>query len=314
MPLADTYGKVGALKNKIFNFFSFKTIQGRLRISVFLSIIFHLIFLQTTFDSPNPLEKKPIAKKFLVNLKKETPKVRKIEDSKNKKQIVNTENLEKNIKPKDPKYLSEKDNTFERQTKASIVDTFKTAGQGQKNAQDNKSAKMKKKSLPKKLSLSDLMVAKNDTTEIMKEMKMKKGLKNGDVNKSGLAQNNDYLEDVKLGDFTNLNTVEFKYYGFYHRIRQQLEQHWGNSIREKAQVLFKRGRSIASADNITSLRVILDHKGNIVKIIVKATSGIGELDEAAVESFNKAGPFPNPPKGMMVNGQAIIEWGFVVKS
>ena len=27
-------------------------------------------------------------------------------------------------------------------------------------------------------------------------------------------QNNDFIEDVPLGDLTNLNTVEFKYFGF----------------------------------------------------------------------------------------------------
>jgi outer membrane biosynthesis protein TonB len=44
------------------------------------------------------------------------------------------------------------------------------------------------------------------------------------------------------------------------------------------------------------------------------TSGIKELDDAAIESFNDAGPFPNPPKGLVVDGKVTIEWGFVVKS
>jgi len=42
---------------------------------------------------------------------------------------------------------------------------------------------------------------------------------------------------------------------------------------------------------------------------------VKELDDAAIESFNKAGPFPNPPKDLISNsGTAIIKWGFVVKS
>jgi len=49
-----------------------------------------------------------------------------------------------------------------------------------------------------------------------------------------------------------------------------------------------------------------------VRII--GTSGIKELDDAAIESFNEAGPFPNPPKGMIRNGRVTLEWGFVVKS
>ena len=62
------------------------------------------------------------------------------------------------------------------------------------------------------------------------------------------------------------------------------------------------------------VKVLLDSKGNIVDVMIQSTSGISELDEAAVESFNQAGPFPNPPKGMIQNGRALIEWGFVVKS
>jgi protein TonB len=64
---------------------------------------------------------------------------------------------------------------------------------------------------------------------------------------------------------------------------------------------------------ITSLLVTIDAKGNITKVLLKSTSGINELDEAAIESFNKAGPFPNPPSGMLINGEATIEWGFVVR-
>jgi hypothetical protein len=33
-----------------------------------------------------------------------------------------------------------------------------------------------------------------------------------------------------------------------------------------------------------------------------------------VESFNQAGPFPNPPQDLIVEGKVKIEWGFVVKS
>ena len=140
------------------------------------------------------------------------------------------------------------------------------------------------------------------------------GIKNGDIHSIGLAQNNDFIEDVPLGDSTNLNTVEFKYYGFYHRIRLKLEQYWGNSLKQKTEAIYKAGRRPpASTNYITSLSIILDAKGNIVKVNVSTTSGIKELDDAAIESFNRAGPFPNPPKGMMKNGEATIEWGFVVK-
>jgi protein TonB len=141
------------------------------------------------------------------------------------------------------------------------------------------------------------------------------GMKNGDPLAQGLSATNDYVEEVTLGDFTHLNTVEYKFYGFYHRIRQKLEQFWGKSIQEKAEAIFRSGRRLPASENlITSLQVTLDAKGEIVNVKILGASGVKELDDAAIESFNEAGPFPNPPKELLVNGKATIDWGFVVKS
>ena len=79
--------------------------------------------------------------------------------------------------------------------------------------------------------------------------------------------------------------------------------------------LYKRGKKLPGNENfITSVVVTIDDKGNIVKVKILGSSGLADLDDAAVESFNKAGPFPNPPKGMLENGLVSIEWGFVVRS
>ena len=95
----------------------------------------------------------------------------------------------------------------------------------------------------------------------------------------------------------------------------KLEQFWGRSVKEQAQKIFKSGRRIPASENhITSLVVTLNSRGEIVDVTVNSTSGIKELDDAAVGSFNEAGPFPNPPKGMLRNGFAKIEWGFVVNT
>ena len=67
-------------------------------------------------------------------------------------------------------------------------------------------------------------------------------------------------------------------------------------------------------ERVTALVVVIDHLGNIVRVRLKSTSGVKELDDAAVESFNKAEPFPNPPHEMLKQGHAEIEWGFVVKA
>lgn len=241
-------------------------------------------------------------------------------DLKQKRQIVQTEESE-NQEKKDNAFLGEKDRSFDRQTVAKNIDTFKKAAKG--NAQSTQIAQKpvaQKKKAPslKDLKLSDVGIVSGDP--MPKEVSRSpastsvKGMENGDPLSQGLSATNDYVQEVQLGDFTHLNTVEYKYYGFYHRIRQKLEQFWGNSIQEKSMAIFKSGRKIASQDYVTSLQVSLNEKGEIVSVKILGASGVKELDDAAVESFNQAGPFPNPPKDLLVNGKATIEWGFVVKS
>ncbi len=247
----------------------------------------------------------------------------KLVDDKSQKQIAQTQQS-KREKPKEAKFFSNKDNSFERETKSANNGKFQSAAKGTKTALNKevlqKKRKVKKKSL-KDLKFSDLGIKQNEkikvkkTKKVAQAVKLKKGLENGKKKGIGLGQTNDYLEDIPLGDFTKLNTQEYEFYGFYHRIRQKLEQFWGLNIQEQADKIFQQGRSIASDSNlVTGLTIILDTEGKIVNIIVKSTSGVKELDDAAVESFNQAGPFPNPPKGMLNQGVATIEWGFVVNT
>ncbi len=239
-------------------------------------------------------------------------------------QIATTEQS-KNNKLKNPKFLSNKNNTFDRETKSANNGSFQAASKGIRTAKNNKNSEMIKKSLAKKfekIKFSDLAM-KSEKVSIRKKVKKvakisqtKRGLKNGYKKGVGLGKTNDHLEDIPLGDFTRLNTQEYEYYGFYHRIRQKLEQFWGSNIQDQADKIFKAGRSIASEANlVTGLTIKINSQGEIVDIALKSTSGIRELDDAAVKSFNQAGPFPNPPTGMIKgDGKAVIEWGFVVNT
>jgi TonB family protein len=241
--------------------------------------------------------------------------------AKEKKQIVQSEDSESSTKPKEA-FLSDKDRHFDRQTVARTVDSFKKAAKGDasltQKATPNKKRSENKEQY-KDLKLSDIGIAAANPfqQEISRSPASEavKGMKSGDPTAEGLSATNDYVEEMALGDFTHLNTVEYKFYGFFHRIRQKLEQFWGKSIREKAEAIFKSGRRLPASENlITSLRVTLNERGEIVAVKILGASGVKELDDAAIESFNKAGPFPNPPKELLVNGEATIEWGFVVKS
>lgn len=252
---------------------------------------------------------------------KSTPlKVRVLRDLEARKQIVRSEDSP-NQEKKENAYLSDKDRSFDRQTRARKVDVFQNAAKG--NASINspssqKSAKTSKRPT-KNLKLSDLAASPGSPNPFAKAAReyaaAKKGVKQGNEISRGISSTNDHVEKIPLGDLTHLNTVEFKYYGFYHRIRQKLEQFWGRSIQEKAEELFQNGRRVASDEELlTSLRVVMNAKGKIIDVEVMGSSGIKEFDDAAIESFNEAGPFPFPPKDLIVDGRVIIEWGFVVQS
>jgi len=307
-----------------------KRIRKLIFVPVFLSILFHAVFLISKVDwSSRQVFKTEVKKqkkiKLVFRTKKKSPA----------KQIVNTELKKSKKVPKDAKFLGKQNQKVDRQTKAAITGSFKAAGKGvrsgskvtrkriaqtskgQKKLSKKKSTKRRvaKKFNPKNIKLTDLGLGKMMQKKPVSKSAPKLGIKYGNSKSTGLSRNNDFIEDLPLGDMTRLNTVEYKYYGFYYRIRQKLEQYWGDSLRKQAQKMWKSGRRIASNENkITSLQITIDKKGNIIDVFVKSTSGINELDEAAIESFNRAGPFPNPPSGLVKDGSAKIEWGFVVKS
>lgn len=225
-----------------------------------------------------------------------------------RKQIVESEGMKSSHSDNRSRFLSDKNRVFDRQTIAKKIDRFNRAGKSSDNSK-------------KSLSLSDLAPFAKSHDPLLAAAKHKHqaskntGVKNGDPDSRGESSSSDYVTDVPLGDMTYLNTTEYKYYGFYHRIRQKLEQFWGRSVQETAASLAKDGRRVASSDNlITSLEVTLNDIGEVVAIAIKGASGVKELDDAAIESFNEAGPFPNPPKGLIENGLVKVEWGFVVQT
>jgi protein TonB len=285
-----------------------------------LSIAIHLSISVVNFSQDSSL---------LVSETKQEPTQKiliKLLNTKIQKKIVASEESKvKDLsKVKKSVMLSKSNNYFERETQAVNGQQFKHAGVGQKDGINKKTQDQKKQSLSKKLKnlkFTDLGLKSKDIDlkkhkkKVSQNSKVKKGLKSGSSKLTGLGSTSDHLDNIPLGDFTKLNTQEYEYYGFYNRIRQKLEQFWGFNIQDKAQKIFKQGRSIASDNNlVTGLTIKLNGKGEIVDIVVKSASGVKELDDAAIESFNQAGPFPNPPKGMLKNGKASIEWGFVVNT
>jgi protein TonB len=126
----------------------------------------------------------------------------------------------------------------------------------------------------------------------------------------------DYVKGLKESEKTALNTKEYVFYGYFQRIRERLDRAWVPILREKLVKLWRTGRQLASdMDHTTQVLVILNKTGEIVRVQVVSESGTGDLDDAAVRAFNQAGPFPNPPKGIIdPNGEIQIPWQFVLKT
>jgi TonB family protein len=132
----------------------------------------------------------------------------------------------------------------------------------------------------------------------------------------GPSATDDHLKNVATGMQTLLSTREFVYFSYYNRIKDRLRQYWEPKIKEKMERIVRQGRTIASStDRVTRIVIVLDTTGTLVRIQVIGPSGIEDLDEAAVEAFRAAAPFPNPPKGIEdPDGTIKIRWDFILEA
>ena len=110
------------------------------------------------------------------------------------------------------------------------------------------------------------------------------------------AAPNDHLSDVEEGDGTYLNTREWKYAGFFNRVKQSVGTDWdpGTTLRQRD----PSGEIYGGRDRYTILHVTLDTRGSLQNVQVEKSSGLDFLDQEAVASFRRAQPFPNPPPGL----------------
>ncbi len=125
-----------------------------------------------------------------------------------------------------------------------------------------------------------------------------------------------YIVGMKEGEFSALNTKEFVFYSYFERVRRQLDSAWQPILRANVQRLMKSGRHLASnSDYITRTLVTLNEKGEILRVQLIEESGTFDLDQAAVDALNKAGPYPNPPKGLIdSSGVVQIRWDFILRT
>lgn len=238
------------------------------------------------------------------------------------KQIVETDEKTANDTLNEKaKYLSAKNNSVEKESIAKIGREFKNEPTKPRLATQAQKKESHKPSLfGDKFNAYDALekrMAKNDGTG-QEQREAQKG-KNGNVGAE--ATSTDKLEGVQQTLKTALNTKEYKYYGYYQRIKTQLNQWWQPEVKQRVSRLMTQGRTVAAASDgktrnrVTKLIIVLNDVGTLVTVQVIGESGIRDLDETAIEAFRQAAPFPNPPRGMIENdGHIRIRWDFVVES
>jgi protein TonB len=228
-------------------------------------------------------------------------------------QIVEQEDKALNQdKVEDARFLSAHNQKVLRQTQAANHGEFQNLKT--KDVKAGKPVESKKSAPP---DLNQLLAAYDPMAASFKKQEAKTNRETEAAQKGGtVSQTSDYLKDVDQGIETLLNTREFKYYTYYNRIRKQLSQFWEPKVREKVNTMFQQGRKIASAqDRTTKLLIVLNSVGTLVTVQVLSDSGVRDLDDAAIEAFKAAAPFPNPPKGIIeTDGTVKIRWDFVLET
>lgn len=107
------------------------------------------------------------------------------------------------------------------------------------------------------------------------------------------APQNDLL-DERLGERVALNAKEYLYADYLNRIRRLVNFYWKQNLDNMPSSV-----RLSKAGYTTGVEVILDGDGALEIVEVVAPSGSEPLDGAVTRAFRLAGPFPNPPDGLI---------------
>lgn len=297
-------------------------IQRAFSIFVFYSLLIHLSvgFALYFWPKTGNLQNESLTEvEFLIE---------ESQDEALKRQIVEQVDQVNDEIPEDSQFLSAFNQKVVRETKAAKTGEFKNSdtdrgdlGQFEKapapaaDDMDQKtsnppeqSASAKDKTLAKKIDLKDLAPKLAKIEDL------------ADLSAQGVrgeaSQTDDHLSEVETGLQTLLSSREFVYYAYYARIKERIRQYWIPTVKQKIKIVQRSGREIASSkDRITQVVVVLNRHGELVGVQIVGPSGVHDLDQAAVEAFQSAAPFPNPPQGMVEpDGFIRIRWDFVLEA
>ena len=123
----------------------------------------------------------------------------------------------------------------------------------------------------------------------------------GDADILAGAPNNDLLKEER-GEAVSLNTKEFKYAGYLNQIRRLVNFYWQQNLDNLPPTI-----RLSKSSYTTMVHVTIAADGTLDAVVVGNESGSTPLDNAVVEAFKIAGPYPPPPEGLVeADGRAYL--------
>lgn len=212
-------------------------------------------------------------------------------------------------KPEDSKFLSEFDNRVEKETKAPLIAEPHKAPRPTPPRIARQGSEDKKRKQEPELAIRDRNAPPKPTWEDLTALAPQQR----PLSPSRPSSSDDYLPDTETGSETNLNTKEFMFYTYFARIKERLRMYWTPALQAVLNKIYYGGQNVESGEFITRVHVVLNRDGSMQRITVIQGSGNQELDLVALQAFEKAAPFPNPPSGMVENdGTVKLRWDFIL--
>ncbi len=258
----------------------------------------------TSTTEPRSIQVRTLSQNEIPSLKSRTTLTPKNQIVQNDKSLKASETPP----PPDTRFLSHQNQSVDNPTRARKIGEFKNVANPGGTPRPKNTDFFKLARNPRDLEQEQSQQSKTG------RLRAPASLDSSQNSGEGESQTDDHLEDIATSSQTLLNTREFIYYSFYDRIRKTLRNTWNQRLNHEISRLLQTGTSLPLQLS-TSVKVHLDPSGQIRDVIIVRASGFESLDRAARLAFFDAAPFPNPPRGLVVDKNEIeIHWDFVVVS
>ena len=124
----------------------------------------------------------------------------------------------------------------------------------------------------------------------------------------------DYVEDVEEGEETLLNTKEYKFAGYFSRIKRKVGPECYKRLKYETKRRDPTRKIYLNKQRITVLNIFLDTDGHFLKADILESSGVRFIDKIAIKSFIASSPFLNPPTALVNRaGEVSLKFAFIIQ-